>query len=76
MDTLRKKRQRERKEKYERLTTQPVDDPSIKEQVSRERVKRLINELLETMKALKLVGGDTSSTRSQLDYLLKKTHSS
>ena len=74
MDTFRKKRQRERKEKYEQLTTHPVDDPSIKLAVATERVRRQISQLLETMKALQLIGADATETKSQLDYLLRKTY--
>ena len=74
MDTFRKKRQRVRREKYERLTTQPVDNPSIKLAVATERVRRQISQLLETMKALQLIGADATETKSQLDYLLRKTY--
>ena len=75
MDTFRKKRQRVRREKYERLmTTRSVDDPSIKLAVATERVRRQISQLLETMKALQLIGADATETKSQLDYLLRKTY--
>ena len=72
--TLSKQRRRERREKMDVKFAEKTFEEQMKEQAEKdekEQLQKKINALIETIKALQIVGADTTDARNQLKEALQ-----
>ena len=72
--TLSKQRRRERREKMDAKFAEKTFEEQMKEQAEKdekEQQQKKINALFETIKALQIIGADTTDARNQLKEALQ-----
>ena len=72
--TLSKQRRRERREKMDAKFAEKTFEEQMKEQAEKdekEQLQKKISALIETIKALQIIGADTTDARNQLKEALQ-----